>query len=71
MGVQKHHNKRFAKKSRRKGFKNQKPILFCHCCWAFLGERSSKTRQKIPKKTNLTLDLFWPLTHPPTTGVTD
>jgi hypothetical protein len=39
--------------------------------WAFLGEGSSKTRQKNIKKINLTLVLFWPLTHLPTTGVTD
>jgi hypothetical protein len=37
--------------------------------WAFLGEGSSKTRLKKSRKKNLVL--FWPLTHPPTTGVTD
>jgi hypothetical protein len=29
------------------------------------------TIKKYRKKINLTLVLFWPLTHPPTTGVTD
>jgi hypothetical protein len=37
---------------------------------AFLGDGSSKTLQTISRK-KLTLVLFWPLTHPPTTGVTD
>jgi hypothetical protein len=39
--------------------------------WAFVGEGSSKTRLKKYHKKNLTLVLFWPLTNPPTTGVTD
>jgi hypothetical protein len=39
--------------------------------WAFLGEGRSKTRLKQYRKKNLTLVLFWLLTHPPTTGVTD
>jgi hypothetical protein len=42
--------------------------------WAFLGEGSSKTRfKKYREKMDLALALvlFWPLTHPPTTGVAD
>jgi hypothetical protein len=30
-----------------------------------------KHDKKNTQKLNLTLVLFWPLTHPPTTGVTD
>jgi hypothetical protein len=39
--------------------------------WAFLGEESSKTPFVKKSGKKLTLALFWPLTHPPTTGVTD
>jgi hypothetical protein len=80
--IRKHYKKRFTKKSCRKAFtkkstKNPKPIfsrLVYHVLGCFSigeGEGSSKTPQKI-SKINLTLDqglvLFWPLTHPPTTG---
>jgi hypothetical protein len=78
MGVQKHNKKRFTRKSCRK--KNSKKIDkksktdFCRFVlsrfWAFPGEGSSKTPLN-KSKNNLTLVLFWPLTHPPTTGVAD
>jgi hypothetical protein len=70
--------KAFTKKSKIDK-KIQNRFFFLRFCllrfWAFLsfsarGEGGSKTRQKISKKY-LTLVLFWPLTHPPTTGVTD
>jgi hypothetical protein len=35
-----------------------------------LSERSSAVQKHERKKTNPTLVLFWPLTHPPTMGVT-
>jgi hypothetical protein len=41
------------------------------CFWTFLGEGSSKTRFKKYRKKQFDPVLFWPLTHPPTTGVTD
>jgi hypothetical protein len=50
--------------------KNPKPFCFrqkISRSWAFLGGGSSKT----PFFFLMTLVLFWPLTHPPTTGVTD
>jgi hypothetical protein len=79
MGVQKHYKKRFAKKIVSKSFykkidqksKTDFFSFFLSRWWAFLGEGSSKTRLKKYRKINLTLVLFWPLTHPPTTGVTD
>jgi hypothetical protein len=78
MGVQKHYKKTFYKKVLSKSFNkkfDQKSktdffsFLVLSRFRAFLGEGSSKTRYKNIKK-NLTLVLFWPLTHPPTTGVT-
>jgi len=45
-------------------------ILFYHVFGRFSVRGVQKHHQKISKKTNLTLLLFWPLTHPPTTGVT-
>jgi hypothetical protein len=65
------------KKSCRKSFtkkstNNSNPIfsrLFLSRFGAFLGEGSSKTKFKKTEIINLTLVLFWPLTHPPTTGV--
>jgi hypothetical protein len=81
MGVQKHCKKRFAKKIVSKSFykkidQKSKTDFFTIFClsrfWVFLAEESSKTLQKkYRKKINLTLVLFWPLTHPPTTGVAD
>jgi hypothetical protein len=49
---------------------NPKPIFcrFLSRFWAFLGEGSSKALSKKYPQKNLTLILFWPLTHPPTTG---
>jgi hypothetical protein len=47
-------------------------IFLKSCFWAFLGEGSSKKKHtKTSGKINPTLVLFWPLTHPPTTGVTE
>jgi hypothetical protein len=79
MGVQIHYKKRFTKKSCRKALqsirqKNPKPIVFSICLlrfWAFIGEGNSKTRKKNIEGTNPIPVLFWPLTHPATTGVTD
>jgi hypothetical protein len=59
-------NQKIDKKPKTDFFSN----LFLSRFWAFLGERSSKTPHKKIKK-NPPLVLFWPLTHPPTTGVTD
>jgi hypothetical protein len=79
MGVQKHYKKHFTKKSCRKGFKKKstkspKPIfsriVFYHVFGRFSVRGVQKHDKKISKK-NLTLVLFWPLTHPPTTGVID
>jgi hypothetical protein len=71
--------KNVLQKSRRKVFtkkstKHPNPIpprFSLSRFWAFLGKGSSKIPFKKMPKTNLTLVLFWPLTHPPTTGVTD
>jgi hypothetical protein len=80
MGVQKHYKKRFAKKIVSKSFYkkfDQKSktdffsIFFYHVFGRFSVRGAQKHDKKIPKKTNLTPVLFWPLTHPPTTGVTD
>jgi hypothetical protein len=79
--VKKHHKtfciKLVSKSLHKKLDKNLKPIffsIFFSRFWAFLGEGSSKTRQKDIEKINPTLVLFWPLsclTHPSTTGATD
>jgi hypothetical protein len=57
--------------------KNLKPIFFRFCLSRF-GRFSVRGVKKYDKKhhfktpgKNLPLALFWPLTHPPTTGVTD
>jgi hypothetical protein len=73
-GVKIHQTYDKEKKTRRICFtktrQKSKTVFFSVFClssfWAFLGEGS----KEIPPK-NLTLVLFWPLTHPPTTGVTD
>jgi hypothetical protein len=62
MGVQKHYKKRFTQKSCRKAFTKkttkqsqtdfrEKNSIFFGTFWAFLGEGSSKTRQKYRKKS--------------------
>jgi hypothetical protein len=78
MGVQKHHKKRFTKKSRRKVFIKKSTKFqnrfFSRCFSHVFGRfsvRGVKKHDKKHRKINLTLVLFWPLTHPPTTGVTD
>jgi hypothetical protein len=80
MGVQKTLQKTFCKKNRVEKFlqKNRQKIqnrflspFVLSRFWAFLAEGSSKTPLKNIPKINLTQVLFWPLTHPPTTGVTD
>jgi hypothetical protein len=67
MGVQKHYKKMFCKKivskSVYKKFDQKSKTDFFSIFFVI-------TIKNI-KKTNLTLVLFWPLTHPPTTGVTD
>jgi hypothetical protein len=68
MAVQKHITKNVVDKKSKTGFCR---FLFYHVFWAFLGEGSSKTPSKKYRKMVLTLFLFWPLTHPPTTGATD
>jgi hypothetical protein len=45
--------------------------LFNHVFGRLSVRGVQKHDKKISKKINLTLVLFWPLTHPPTTGVTD
>jgi hypothetical protein len=78
MGVQKHHKKN-CKKSCRKAFtkkstKKPKPI-FSDFVYHLFGRFSVKGVLKYCKKgikqINLTLVFLLPLTHPPTTGVTD
>jgi hypothetical protein len=80
MGVQKHYKKRFAKKIVSKSFNkkfDQKSktdffsIFVYHVFGCFSVRGVQKHDKKISKKTNLTLVIFWPLTHLPTTGVTD
>jgi hypothetical protein len=39
--------------------------------FSFLGKGSSKKTEKYFEKACLTLLLFWPLTYPPSTGVSD
>jgi hypothetical protein len=49
-------------------------FLFLVRLWASGVSRQGDSKNTIKKKKikkNLTLVLFWPLTHPPTTGVTD
>jgi hypothetical protein len=46
-------------------------ILFLSRFWAFLGEGSKKTPFKKYRENKSDPGPFWPLTHPPTTGVTD
>jgi hypothetical protein len=71
-GVQKHYQKSFAKKSCRKVFTNNSTRSPKPTCFGRFSVREvQKHDKKISKKINLTLVLFWPLTHPPTTGVTD
>jgi hypothetical protein len=47
--------------------------LFLEFCFITGVSREGELKNTIKKyrKKNLTLVLFWPLTHPPTTGVTD
>jgi hypothetical protein len=83
MGVQRHYKKCPTKRSCRKAksfykffTKNPKPIFHdkknkhntMFLGISRLGE--FKNTIKISKKTNPALVLVWPLTHPPTTGVT-
>jgi hypothetical protein len=82
MGVQKHYKnvlqkkrcrKAFTKKSTKKSTKNSKPIFldfFTHVFGRFSVRGVQKHLLKNIKQINLTLVLFWPLTHPPTAGVT-
>jgi hypothetical protein len=56
--------------------KNFSTRFFCKNVFCGVSELPSlrntrKHDKKISEKINLTLVLFWPLTHPPTTGVTD
>jgi hypothetical protein len=79
MGVQKHHKKGFTERSCRKVFtkkstKNPKPIFprfFCHVFGRFSVRAGQKHDKRNTREINPTLVLFWPLTYPPTTGVTD
>jgi hypothetical protein len=75
-GVQKHYKKRFGKKSCRNVFTEKKidqksktyfSRFFSHVFWRFL-LRGEKNTTIFFRKQNPTLVLFWPLTHPPTTG---
>jgi hypothetical protein len=70
--LQKNRVEKFLQK---KSTKSPKPtfsrILFYHVFGRFSVRGVQKHDKKISKKINLTLVLFWPLTHPPTTGVTD
>jgi hypothetical protein len=68
--------KTFCKKNRvekflqKKSTKNPKPIffdLFYHVLGRFSVRGVKKHHKRISKKITLTLVLFWPLTHPPTT----
>jgi hypothetical protein len=82
MGVQKHYRKRFSTKKRVEKFlqnnrqktKESKTDFFYDFFNRVFGRFSVRGVQKHDKKNiekNLTLVRFWPLTHPPTTGVTD
>jgi hypothetical protein len=70
-GSSKTPQKGFTKKST----KNPKPIIsrfsFITFLWAFLVRGVKENTAKNTGKTNLTPVLFWPLTHPSTTGFTD
>jgi hypothetical protein len=68
MGFQKHYKKRFAKKSCPKPAFSR--LFFNHVFGRF-SVRGVQKHNKKNREKNLTLVLFWPLTHPPTTGVTD
>jgi hypothetical protein len=71
MGAQKHYQKHFYKNIDKKSKTVFLSDFVLSRFWSLLGEGTSKTPKKISKKINLTLVLLWPLTHPPTTGVTD
>jgi hypothetical protein len=59
--------KKFDQKSKTDFFS----IFFYHVFGRFSVRGVQKHDKKNIEKINLTLVLFWPLTHPPTTGVTD
>jgi hypothetical protein len=54
----------------KKSTKNPKPIFFSRFCFIVFGRFSARGFKNTPKniKKYVTLLLFWPLTHPPTTG---
>jgi hypothetical protein len=64
-------NKSCRKVFTKKSTKNPKPIFSRFFFITFLGRFSVRGVRKNTIKKNLNLVLFWPLTHPPTTGVTD
>jgi hypothetical protein len=72
--LQKTFYKKIASKSVYKKIDKKSQTDFLFSCfsrfWAFIGEGSLKHHKKY-KKINLTLVLFWPLTLPPITGVTN
>jgi hypothetical protein len=74
MGVSKTFYKHIVSKSFykkiKKTTKTDFPRFFLSRFWAFLGEGSLKNPKQNIEKINMTLVLFWPLTHPPTTWVT-
>jgi hypothetical protein len=68
--VQKHNKKHFTKN--RPKVQNRFFLdFFYHVFGRFSVRGVQKHDKKNIEKINLTLVLFWPLTHPPTTGVTD
>jgi hypothetical protein len=81
MGVKKHYKKRLTKitsnsfykqRKSRQSTKNPKPIfLILFITFLGLSWRISTRPQNNIEEINLTLVIFWPLTRPPTTGVTD
>jgi hypothetical protein len=64
-------SKSFYKKFDQKSKTDFFSIFVYHVFGRFSVRGVQKHDTKISEKINLTLVLFWPLTHPPTTGVTD